>query len=182
MESLSIPLIIFDLDETAVHTVDGEHSSRCRTEQLDRHTVLERPFLGELLERLAPSWQVAVWTAGTEDYAEFVADRFFRARCPLEFTWGRRRCTQKYDPELGCNYFIKDLKKAFKRGYRKERVLMVDNTPRKIERQYGNHLRVRAFRGDPADVELKQLIDYLEQLRSRPNFRLVEKRGWNSLT
>ncbi len=55
---------------------------------------------------------------------------------------------------------------------------MIDDTPRKLSRHYGNHLGLTVFEGDPDDRELLDVLPYLEWLRGQPNFRRIDKRGW----
>jgi carboxy-terminal domain RNA polymerase II polypeptide A small phosphatase len=57
---------------------------------------------------------------------------------------------------------------------------MVDDSPEKHTRNYGNLVRVAPFTGDPADTELASLARYLRQLATQPNVRCIEKRGWRS--
>lgn len=57
---------------------------------------------------------------------------------------------------------------------------MVDDTPKKLRRNYGNLVRVLPFEGDQRDEELPDLIEYLNQLKDAKNIRRVEKRGWKS--
>jgi RNA polymerase II subunit A small phosphatase-like protein len=73
---------------------------------------------------------------------------------------------------------VKDLKKVKRKGYDLGRVLIVDDTPQKVERNFGNAVYVRPYFGDPEDNELAQLAPYLESLRACGNVRAVEKRGW----
>jgi RNA polymerase II subunit A small phosphatase-like protein len=55
---------------------------------------------------------------------------------------------------------------------------VVDDTPQKWERSYGNLVRVAPFEGDSKDDELARLLVYLDHLRNEPNVRRVEKRNW----
>ena len=55
---------------------------------------------------------------------------------------------------------------------------MLDDSPEKLARHYGNHIRVRAFTGDAKDTELRDLLPFLNGLRSVENVRTVEKRHW----
>jgi phosphoserine phosphatase len=59
-----------------------------------------------------------------------------------------------------------------------EDILVVDDTPRKAERNYGNCIQVTARKGNQSDKELLLLKEYLATLVAVPNVRLVEKRGW----
>jgi RNA polymerase II subunit A small phosphatase-like protein len=55
---------------------------------------------------------------------------------------------------------------------------MVDDTPSKHRRNYGNLVTVKAFIGDQQDNELLLLTTYLKQLAKESNIRKVEKRYW----
>ena len=94
------------------------------------------------------------------------------------FVWSYRRCTRKFDHESHEEYFIKDLKKVYKKGFPRERMLIVDDLERNCLRNYGSAVYVRAFDGSLGDDELLQLAAYLEALAPEPNFRTVEKRYW----
>ena len=107
-------------------------------------------------------------------------NELFGSPSPLQFAWSASRCTQRIDHETGEYYNIKDLKKVKRRGYSLSRVLMIDDTPRKLSRQYGNHIRVHPFEGDPEDRELLDLLPFLDWIRTQDDFRKIEKRNWRS--
>jgi RNA polymerase II subunit A small phosphatase-like protein len=76
--------------------------------------------------------------------------------------------------------YLKDLKKIKRKGYDLNQTIMVDNTPSKLTRNYGNLVRLNDFVGNRNDRELKRLRIYLDDLVQVPNVRTVEKRGWQS--
>jgi hypothetical protein len=55
---------------------------------------------------------------------------------------------------------------------------MVDDSPEKHTRNYGNLVRIAPFTGNLADAELAHLARYLRQLATLPDVRCIEKRGW----
>jgi TFIIF-interacting CTD phosphatase-like protein len=172
-------LLILDLDETLVYArqeLDGHGYSF----QAAEYYVSARPYLQEFLESVFERFSVAVWTSAGEDYGRLVISRVFPPHQALEFSWFTDRCTRRYDPELREHFFVKDLKKVRRLGYRLERVLMLDDTGRKLARQYGNHVPVRPFFGDPRDTELKDILPFLEWIRGEPDFRAIEKRTWRT--
>ena len=57
---------------------------------------------------------------------------------------------------------------------------MVDDTPQKLERHYGNLIKTPEFLGDSADEFLPKLFVYLESIKDEVNFRKLDKRGWVS--
>ena len=61
----------------------------------------------------------------------------------LKFLWSRNRCTLRTDHDAHEQYWVKDLKKIRRIGYALERVIVVDDTAKKHELNYGNLVRVR---------------------------------------
>lgn len=170
-------LLILDLDETLIHASDH---------QLDypydfffeNFFLYKRPFLEEFLSFCRRHFHVAVWTSSSPEYASRVVENIFVKDYPLKFVWTREQCTLIANPYENSQPFIKNLKKVKRRGFLLEEILMVDDTPSKLSKNYGNLIRVNAFTGDRYDRELQLLIKYLKQLRSVENVRTLEKRGW----
>ena len=98
----------------------------------------------------------------------------------LEFVWARERCTLYHDRELRTTYWTKSLRKIKKGKFTLEQTLMIDDSPEKMVRNFGNHIRVTPFLGDPGDKELQLLVTYLQMLRDVSNVRTVEKRHWKN--
>ena len=84
------------------------------------------------------------------------------------------------DPERREKVWVKDLRKVKRKGHDLDRVLIVDDEPAKLTRNYGNAIYVTPFEGNPNDSELPLLLKYLERLWHTRNFRAIEKRGWPS--
>lgn len=76
-------------------------------------------------------------------------------------------------------YWVKDLEKLKRPGFALERVLFVDDTPSKLDRNYGNLVGVGPFHGDPQDRVLVRLDAFLATLIDVGDVRRVEKRGWD---
>jgi len=173
-------LIILDLDETLLH---GTEKGIDRQPELVVYPyfVYIRPFAREFIDFCFQNFMhVAVWTSASREYAEEVCSFLFGLRYKqLEFIWARDRCTRKFNAEFYEWSWIKDLKKVKKMGFPLERVIMIDNTPSKLRRQYGNLVHVRDF-GDLLDIELNLLVHYLPKLGEAKNVRNIEKRGWRN--
>ena len=169
-------LLVLDLDETLVH---ASHAplDRAAEQHVGPYAVYHRPGVADFLERSLAGFQVGIWTASTLSYAiPVLAGLVPRER--LAFVWGRERCTQRYDPETHEYEFLKDIRKLRRRGYDRTKVLFVDDTPAKIERSYGNYIRVEPYFGAPQDRELAALAEYLDHLGPVEDVRPIEKRGW----
>ncbi len=66
------------------------------------------------------------------------------------------------------------------KGFDLRRVLIIDDSPEKLQQNFGNHLQLRPFEGQPADRELLDVLPFLKSLKECDNFRKIEKRGWRS--
>lgn len=127
------------------------------------------------------AWQsISTSPSSTLDYARAIVALLFPPHIALKFVWGRNRCVQRYDGEWQANYYVKDLRKVKRLGYDLRRVLIVDDTPQKCERNYGNAVYVPEYLGDESDVVLMRLASYLATLASTGDVRKVEKRNWKS--
>lgn len=172
-------LLILDIDETLIFaSKDQPDISADFT--VGNFKVMKRPQLDAFLGFCFAKFEVGVWTSSTQDYANGVMRNILRPDQNLAFLWARERCTQKFSPEFQEHYFVKDLRKLKRKGYDLDQTLMVDNTPRKLIRNYGNLVRIDDFIGDPADRELLRLQDYLDHLAESANVRAIEKRGWKT--
>jgi TFIIF-interacting CTD phosphatase-like protein len=170
-------LLILDLDETLLHASDRrlDQEPDC---VVGPYFVYVRPHLAEFLMHCRERFQIAVWSSSSADYAAAVVRAMFPVEVEPFFIWSRERCIQRFDGERHQMYFVKDLKKVRRRGFDLDRVLIVEDTPKKVERNYGNAIYVQPYFGDPDDSELTFLARYLESLASLPNVRSIEKRGW----
>jgi TFIIF-interacting CTD phosphatase-like protein len=142
--------------------------------------VYERPHVRSFLDTCARRFTLAVWTSATADFARLVLAQITPPEVAFAFVWARERCTRRRDMETHEVVWVKDLKKVKRQGYPLERVLVVDDTPAKLARQYGNLVHVQPYFGDSTDDELPALARYLALLREEPNYRRVEKRGWRT--
>lgn len=170
------PLLVLDLDETLIHSVERPLDSPADFRAGD-FLVYRRPFLADFLDAAAQWFTLAVWSSASEPYVRVLVDEVFSGR-PVEFVWARDRCTQKFDADRQEFYWFKNLQKLKRRGFRLERVLVIDDSPEKIAGHYGNHLAVSPFTGDLSDSELRDVLPFLERVRHAENFRVVEKRSW----
>jgi RNA polymerase II subunit A small phosphatase-like protein len=173
------PLLILDIDETLVYATREPQGPNCDF-RLEEYFVTKRPCLEEFLDRIFRRYLVAVWTSASSSYAAQMVTHIFPDPTRLQFVWDRSRCTIRRELESNDFYIIKDLKKVKRRGFKLERVLMIDDTPRKPCRNFGNHLALTVFEGDTADRELPSVLPYLNWLSGQENFRVIEKRRWRT--
>jgi RNA polymerase II subunit A small phosphatase-like protein len=170
-------LLVLDLDETLVYAT--EHAlGRPPDFAAGPYSIYRRPYLNEFLLACSALYDLAFWSSAGAAYVGAVVAAIQPPAVEPAFVWSGVRCVRRIDPETGEDYFLKDLRKVRRKGFDLARVLVVDDSPRKLERNYGNAVYVRSYRGDPDDNELVLLARYLASLCSAGDVRTLEKRGW----
>ena len=172
-------LLVLDLDETLIYSVEA---------RLDRdpdfvtgpYFVYKRPGVDRFIESVSRLFQLAVWTSSSSLYADSVVSNLFANHSDLAFVWSRDRCTPSFDPATYRHDFAKNLNKVKKLGYDLRDVVMVDDTPTKLARHYGNLVRVKPYQGEQMDSELTLLDAYLQSISELDNVRELEKRHWRA--
>lgn len=158
-----VRLIVFDLDETLVHATEVPLPYP-HTFQVGPYFVYARPFASELIKFCASHFEVAVWSSSSERYVETVTEELFGTAFPVVFSWAVSKCVQKIDPKSNGYVYIKDLRKAIKHGYAADEIIMIDDSPEKLQRQPTRHLCLPAFIGDPLDRELLGVIERIKTM------------------
>ena len=179
-------LLILDLDETLIYATEMALDRPADFSVYGYH-VYRRPHLDAFLATCAQHFELAVWSSASDDYVRAVVDQLLPDPAALHFVWGRSRATLRrmspyddgymHDPWDHLHY-LKPLTKVRKAGWPLQRVLIVDDTPEKCVRNYGNAIYPRAFEGAEDDTELVDLARYLVSLKDEPNVRTIEKRRW----
>ena len=182
------PLLILDLDETLIHA----SATKVREEadfQIFHYFVYKRPGLDEFLTACAQHFKLAIWSSASDDYVQAVVRQIVPPGITLEFMWGRSRCTPFTTPQIdeyGCynldstsSYeYAKRLKKVRRRGFSLSQTLIGDDTPAKVQQNYGNAIYIKPYLGSAEEEELSYVLSYLMTLKDKENFRVIEKRHW----
>lgn len=144
-----------------------------------------RPHVHEFIDFCRSNFEIAIWSSGAADYVEAITKKLFGEIHDLAFVWSRSRCIRREQIRIMYEYneepiWIKDLSKVKRLGYDLEEILVVDDSPEKLARNYGNLIRINEFTGDQNDAELKLLSSYLTHINGFAKVRNIEKRGWRS--
>lgn len=165
-------LIVLDIDETLVHSELIIEQSQEKPETINKHYdrtiefpnsngtvdvygVRFRPHLFEFIERLARHYDLAVYTASAQDYADAVLDQLDPYKKYFIARLYRDSCIQVN----GMN--IKNMK-----NFDGENVVLVDNLIYSYAFQMHQGIPICPFVDDPMDVELKDLAEILENISS----------------
>ena len=174
---METPLLVLDLDETLIYS-SQEAGSESSGVQVGPYFTRARPFLGEFLHDVSQVFSIGVWSSSSPDYVAAIVQRFLTPITEPEFSWARDKCTITFDHFNQAYVPEKRLKKLKKLGYNLQRVLIVDDSPEKVRRNYGNAIYVDPWFGEPRDQELRHLAEYLIRISAEPDFRNIEKRFW----
>lgn len=172
-------LLILDLDETMIHASTEPLGSKPDF-RIGPYHVYCRPFLSEFLARCGEVYRLAVWSSASTDYVGATVAQIVPKETNLAFCWTRDRCTRRFDEELQEEFYVKNLKKVERLGFSLNRVLIVEDEPRKVRSHFGNAIYLRPFVGSETDDELMTLSKYLPTISSVTNVRDIEKRKWRS--
>jgi CTD nuclear envelope phosphatase 1 len=182
--------LILDLDETLIHSLSkgGRMSSghmvevRLNTTYQSaggqaavgpQHPILyyvhKRPHCDEFLRRVSKWFNLVVFTASVQEYADPVIDWLEAERKYFSARYYRQHCTFRHGA------FIKDLSSV---EPDLSKVMILDNSPLSYMFHQDNAIPIQGWISDPTDSDLSNLIPFLEGLQYVSDVRaLLALRG-----
>ena len=136
--------LVVDLDETLVHYVEEE----------SRAYVQVRPYADYFLTEMGKYFEIVIFTAAAEDYADIVLDGLDKNNS-IDY-----KLYRKHTEQIN-GVFIKDLSKL---GRDINKVVIIDNNKDNFSLQPENGLHICSFIGDQNDDELYLLCDDLMKI------------------
>ena len=136
--------LILDLDETLVHYIEEEN----------RAYVQVRPYADYFLNEMAKYFELIIFTAAAEDYADIVLNELDKNKV-INY-----KLYRKHTEQIN-GVFIKDLSKL---GRDLSKILIVDNNKDNFSLQPENGLHICSFVGDQNDDELYHLSSDLMKI------------------
>ena len=106
------PLLILDLDETLIYSVDKKNYLIDGYDlKIDNeYFTKKRPYVDDFVKSMSVHYELAVWTAATEDYAQIIVNELFsKNNIQLEFFSAERDVYLKKNKEVCMNIFLKDI-------------------------------------------------------------------------
>lgn len=136
--------LVLDLDETLIHFEEKPDGSS---------QFLIRPFAQNFLKQVSEHFEVVIFTAALQDYADYILDRMDTENC-ISY----RLYRQHTNLEKKSNVYQKDLSRI---GRELSRTLIVDNNAENFQLQPDNGIYIKSWYDDPNDRALSQLAPLL---------------------
>lgn len=122
-------------------------------------SIKMRPFLDMALDFLAKYYEIVVFTAGTQDYADACLDYIDPERQIIKHRLYRQHCV---NPVYGV--YVKDLRIIRDRDIKD--IIIVDNSIISFAYQLDNGIPIKAYMRQENDEELLFMVTFLEELYS----------------
>ncbi|KAK9315989.1 NLI interacting factor-like phosphatase-domain-containing protein [Lipomyces starkeyi] len=156
--------LILDLDETLIHSMSkgGNMSTGHMVEvKLEKqHAILyyvhKRPYCDEFLKKVSLWYNLVIFTASVQEYADPVIDWLERDRKYFRARYYRQHCTFRNGGYVKDITFVEpDLSK----------VMIIDNSPISYFLHEDNAIAVEGWINDPSDLDLLHLVPFLNGMR-----------------
>ena len=138
--------LVLDLDETLIHFKSNPNNE-------SSGKIMIRPFLYDFLKNIKKDFELIIFTAATQDYADPIINAIEKDEKYFDHRLYRIHTT------IIDNDFVKDLSKL---GRDLNRTIIVDNMKQNYKNQPNNGITIRPFWGK--DVEDTALVDLLDIL------------------
>lgn len=129
-----------------------------------RLNVKIRQHMEDVLHYLSNFYELCVFTAGEQVYADTVLDFIDKDRSVIPHRLYRQHCV---NPEPGI--YVKDLRIIRDRDLKD--IIIVDNSIVSFAFNLENGIPISAFTGAPKDEELLYMVTFLEELYSESDVR-----------
>ena len=134
--------LVLDLDETLVHYI----------EDINNPILLFRPGVQHFLEEMSKLFEIVIFTAAMQDYADWVIDQLDIKSC-VSYRLYRQHLTS-HNGSL-----IKDISKL---GRELSKTIIVDNIADNFQKQPENGILIKSWYNDPYDDALIELAALLK--------------------
>lgn len=171
-----MPTLFLDLDETLAHTSLSKNHTNPNPPNLvfsaDSDSTIAhvyfRPWVLDFLQALYTYYEIVIYTASLQPYADLILDQLDRDR-RVSHRLYRNHCTQYGASDI----FFKDLNGT---GRPLHSSVIVDNRIMSFGLNVNNGILVSSYVGQPADTELLHLIPTLIALTKQPSITRALKR------
>ncbi|KAK8935291.1 hypothetical protein KSP39_PZI013773 [Platanthera zijinensis] len=173
--------VFLDLDRTLVYSKKGNpppenydftvnfaaQNPLLQDETPKTYFVIKRPGVDEFLRAAAKHFELVIFTAAMEQYAAAVIEKLDPGGEMIAHRLYRDSCCALHGKR-----FVKNL---FGIGREEEKVIIIDDQRISFALQRRNGILVTPFRGDPGDLELRRVMEFLDVARYFKDTRVAVK-------
>lgn len=162
--------LVLDLDETLVHcSVEGTGEADLIfpvdfNGTVYQVSVKKRPHMAQFLEMVADKFEVVVFTASQQVYADTLLDILDPKGTLIKHRLFRDSCL------LVDGNYLKDLNVL---GRDMSQMVLVDNSPHAFGYQIDNGIPIESWYDDPKDTELLKLAQFLTRIEEVDDVRPI---------
>jgi Dullard-like phosphatase family protein len=158
--------LLLDMDETLIHSEEYKPGGRydmvieirAPNGRIEKIGVFIRPYCMEFLRRMNQKFEVGVFTAAKQPYADKVLEKMDPTQSLITTRLYRQHCSNAN------GHFIKDFRVIGNR--KKEKVILVDNLIYSYAADVQNGVPIKPYLFGKDDCELEYLADKLEMLNA----------------
>ncbi|KAK7205309.1 NLI interacting factor, partial [Myxozyma melibiosi] len=161
-----------DLDETLIHSMskgspmsDG-HMVEVRLDK--QHAILyyvhKRPYCDEFLQKVSKWYNLVIFTASVQEYADPVIDWLEQNRKYFKGRYYRQHCSFR------SGGYVKDISVV---EADLSKVMIIDNSPISYLLHEDNAIAIEGWINDPSDLDLLHLIPFLNGMRYVTDVRSI---------
>lgn len=168
--------MIFDLDETLIHCNENSNVRsdivlpiKFPTGQVIEAGINIRPYTLECMRELANHYEIIVFTASHNCYANVVLDYLDPKKEIFQHRLFREHCIQTEE-----GLFVKDLRVIENRAL--ENTLIIDNAAYSFGFQLDNGVPILPYYDNKEDRELVSLTQYLKTIKDFKEIREVNRK------
>lgn len=151
--------LVMDLDETLVHYEDNGLVGQ----------FYLRPFAQDFIDEMSKYYEVVIFTAALQDYADWIIDRLDANQNITH------RLYRQHTSVTQTNLHVKDLSKL---GRDLSKTIIVDNIPENFQLQAENGIFIKSWFHDPEDSALSEMMPLLREIAVKqvPDVRAALRR------
>eukprot|EP01017_Pseudomicrothorax_dubius_P006272 TRINITY_DN11761_c0_g2_i1.p1 TRINITY_DN11761_c0_g2~~TRINITY_DN11761_c0_g2_i1.p1 ORF type:complete len:570 (+),score=131.38 TRINITY_DN11761_c0_g2_i1:129-1838(+) len=173
--------LIFDLDETLIHCLHNTEETCDMIVEISlpegetaRTGINVRPHVRNVLRELRNDFEIVVFTASHECYANAILDAIDPRGELFDARLFRQHCIAYVNPEYTSSsadgsMLLKDLR--ILRDRKLEDIVIIDNSPYAFALQIENGITIPAYYEGTSDEEMIHLLTICRRLRDVPNTR-----------
>ncbi|CAD8122575.1 unnamed protein product [Paramecium sonneborni] len=170
--------LVIDLDETLVHYNESTLMPKDLVININLNNGLTinaeisvRPYAQQFLQNLAQHFEIMIYTASNEDYANQIIDYLDPTQQLVKYRFYRNDCINLYK---GCH--IKDLR-TLDRNLKD--IILIDNSAYSFAYQLNNGIPIIPYIDNKKDDELIVLEKYLMELLEIDDIRIENEKNFH---